>query len=66
LGDTHDFQWEESVLDELIKRPGIYCAVLSTDDTLDLHELDHVDKDNFPWEHWNLVAARIQDPSDRR
>jgi hypothetical protein len=66
LGDTHDSQWEESLLDELVKRPGIYYAALSMDDTLDLHELDHVDKDNFPWEHWNLVAARIQDPSDRR
>jgi hypothetical protein len=67
LGDTDSYcLWEESLLDELIKCHGIYYAALSVDDTLDLHELDHVDKDNFPWEHWNLVAARIQEPSNRR
>jgi hypothetical protein len=65
LGDTNGLQWEESILDELIKRPGIYYAALSIDDALDLRELDHVDSDNFPWGHWNLVAARIQDRSNR-
>jgi hypothetical protein len=59
-------QWEESLLDQLIKYRGIYYVALSVDDTLDLDDLDHVDKDNFPWEHWNLVVARIQDPSNRR
>jgi hypothetical protein len=64
--DGSYYQWEESILDEIIKYHGIYYAALSADDTLDLHQLDHVDKDNFPWKHWNLVAARIQDPSNRR
>jgi hypothetical protein len=64
--DGSYYQWDESILDEIIKYHGIYYAVLSADDTLDLHELDHVDEDNFPWKHWNLVAARTQDPSNRR
>jgi hypothetical protein len=45
-------QWDESLLDELMKNPGIYYAVISVEETLDLEDLEHVDKDNFPWGHW--------------
>ena len=51
--------WEEPLLDQITLFHGICYAVISDDDTLDLHELDHVDENNFPWEHWRLVAARV-------
>jgi hypothetical protein len=51
--------WDQALLDKFIQLQGICYAAISDDDTLDLHELDHVDENNFPWDHWRLIAARV-------
>jgi hypothetical protein len=58
LANSHD-GWGEPFLDRIIQLQGIHFAAISDDDTMDLHELDHVDENNFPWDHWLLVAARV-------
>jgi hypothetical protein len=40
--------------------PEIDYAAISQDETLDLEELRHVNKSNFPWDHWRLIAARVR------
>jgi hypothetical protein len=56
-----DNDWNESLLDELMKYSGTHYAVISLEETLDLEELDHVYNANFPWGHWRLVVARVRD-----
>jgi hypothetical protein len=58
VADNHD-GWDEPLLDKIVQFQGICFAAISDDDTMDLHELDHVDENNFPWDHWRLVAARV-------
>jgi hypothetical protein len=53
-------QWDEKLLDKLISFSAIENAVITQDDTLDLGDLHHVDRANFPWGHWQLVAARLR------
>jgi hypothetical protein len=52
-------QWDEKLLDKLISFPAIDYVVITQDDTLDLDDLHRVNKANFPWEDWQLVAARL-------
>jgi hypothetical protein len=47
-------------LDKLIGFPTIDYVVITQDDTLDLDDLDRVNRTNFPWDHWQLVAAKLK------
>jgi hypothetical protein len=44
-----DEKWDEALLDKVIEFPEVDYAVISQDETLDLEELDHVNRNNFPW-----------------
>ena len=61
VADNRD-GWDEPLLDKIVQFEGVCFAAISDDDTMDLHELDHVDENNFPWDHWRLVAARVPGP----
>jgi hypothetical protein len=56
LGDTVA-AWDEVLLDEIIRYSGVVYGAITQEETLDLE--DHVNKHNFPWQHWRLVAARF-------
>jgi hypothetical protein len=55
--------WAESLLDKIIELPAVEYAVICCEEALDLDAFAHVDTNNFPWEHWRLIAARIRKSS---
>jgi hypothetical protein len=58
VGETNE-NLDEMLLDKLIVLPEIEYAAASQDEMLDIDQLDHVRRDNFPWDDWRLIAARV-------
>jgi hypothetical protein len=59
LIDETDGKLDERLLEDLSRFPGVEYVVVSAGETLDLEEFGHVNKTNFPWDHWLLVAAKL-------
>jgi hypothetical protein len=52
--------WDKVLLDNIIEFSGINYAIISQDEALDLDPFDRLNRDNFPWDHWQLIAAKLK------